>query len=221
MSSDDHKTHFLPLPETLHPWPNLVLGITGTVAGGKSTVCDILKARGLPIIDTDQLAKEAVTPGTDILKQLVNVFGIEILLKDGTLNRKMMLIKILDSPMARKQVEDILHPHIFQKMSQWLNEQKKLGNEMAGVEVPLLFEKGWGSLFHRTLAVLAPLHIALERLQKNRGLSKETAERLINIQMSNEEKAKLADYVIWNDGTREELGQKVEAFWKWLQETSG
>jgi len=222
MSSQDRHTSALNNAQHPTDWPDFRLGITGTIAGGKSTVCNLLKEKGLPIIDTDRLAREVVSPGTNILQKLVDILGPEILLANGAADRKIILEKILARPEDRKQVEDILHPAIFTRMSDWLCEQKSLGNEIVAVEVPLLFEKGWNRFFNLALAVLTPVSTALQRLQKKRGLAQETAEQLLKLQMGNEQKAQLADYVIWNDGTEEELKEKVDVFWRWLrQKTTG
>lgn len=218
MSSQDTHTSFGNNAQQHKDWPNFRLGITGTIAGGKSTVCNLLREKGLPIIDTDQLAREVVSPGTKTLQKLVGIFGPAILLRNGTVDRKILLHKILAWPEGRRQVEDILHPAIFAHMSDWLCEQKKLGNEIVAVEVPLLFEKGWNRFFNLALAVLTPISTAIQRLQKKRGVTQKTARQLLNLQMENERKAQLADYVIWNDGTEEELKKKVNEFWRWLQQ---
>lgn len=218
MSRQDMDTSCFTNTKQHKDWPDFRLGITGTLAGGKSTVCSLLRGKGLPVIDTDQLAREVVSPGTETLQQLIGIFGSAILLENGAVDRKILLHKILTRPEDRKQIEDILHSAIFIRMSEWLCEQKKLGNGIVAVEVPLLFEKGWNRFFNLTLAVLTPISTALHRLQKKRGVAQETANQLLNLQMGNEQKAQLADYVIWNDGTEEELKKKVNEFWHWLQQ---
>lgn len=218
MSSHDTRTSSWNKTQQHKDWPDFRLGITGTIAGGKSTVCNLLKEKGLPIIDTDQLAREVISPGTNNLQKLVGIFGQAILLEDGAVDRKIMLNKILASREDRKRVEDILHPAIFARMSDWLCEQKSQGNEIVAVEVPLLFERGWDRFFNLTLTVLTPVSTALQRLHRKRGLAQETARQLLDLQMKNEQKAHLADYVIRNDGTKEELKKKVDEFWCWLQQ---
>lgn len=218
MSSHDTHTSFWNKAQPHKDWPNFRLGITGTIAGGKSTVCNLLKGKGLPILNTDQLAREVVSPGTNTIQKLIDTFGTAILSENGTVDRKIMLNRILACAEDRRHLEGILHSAIFARMSDWLCEQKSLGNEIVAVEVPLLFEKGWNSFFNLTLAVLTPVSTALQRLQNKRGLSEETAGQLLHLQMGNEQKAQLANYVIWNDGTKEELGKKVDEFWRWLRQ---
>jgi dephospho-CoA kinase len=142
-------------------WPARVIGLTGGIASGKSTMGRMLSEQNFPVIDTDKLAREVVEPGKPALEKLVSTFGAKILKDDKTLARHRMLEMILTDADARQLVENIIHPHVFKRMDQILQHLAASGNNVVIVEVPLLFEAGWQDLFDYVVSVVAPEPICI------------------------------------------------------------
>jgi dephospho-CoA kinase len=140
-----------------------VIGLTGGIASGKSTVGRMLSKQNFPVIDTDKLAREVVEPGKPALKKLVKAFGTKILKDDKTLDRHRMLEMILTDAGARQLVENIIHPYVFKRMDQILQQLAASGNNIVIVEVPLLFEAGWQDFFDYIISVVAPESICTGR----------------------------------------------------------
>jgi len=191
-------------------WPAKVIGLTGGIASGKSTVGRILSEQDFPVIDTDRLAKEVVEPGKQALEELVKVFGKEILRDNGTLDRHQMLNVILTDADARQLVENIIHPHVFKRMDQILQQLAASGNNIVIVEVPLLFEASWQDLFDYIVSVVAPEPICIKRLIERKKMSIDMASRWMATQIPQEVKAKRSDYVIHNNAGLDELQIQVD-----------
>jgi dephospho-CoA kinase len=190
-------------------WPAKVIGLTGGIASGKSTVGRMLSEQNFPIIDTDKLAREVVEPGKPALEELVSTFGREILRDNETLDRHQMLNVILTDADARQLVEKIIHPHVFKRMDQILQHLAASGNNIVIVEVPLLFEAGWQDLFDYVISVVAPEPICTKRLAERKKMSIDMASRWIATQIPQEVKAKRSDYVIHNNAGLDELQIQV------------
>ena len=186
-------------------WPAKVIGLTGGIASGKSTVGRMLSEQNFLVIDTDKLAKEVVEPGKPALEELVKVFGKEILRNNGTLDRHQMLNVILTDADARQLVEKIIHPHVFKKMDQTLQHLTASGNNIVIVEVPLLFEAGWQKLFDYIVSVVAPEPICIKRLAERKKMSHNMATKWMATQISQEVKARKSDYVVHNNAGLDEL----------------
>ena len=170
----------------------------------------ILSEQDFPVIDTDRLAKEVVEPGKQALEELVKVFGKEILRDNGTLDRHQMLNVILTDADARQLVENIIHPHVFKRMDQILQQLAASGNNIVIVEVPLLFEAGWQDLFDYIVSVVAPEPICIKRLTERKKMSIDMASRWMATQIPQEVKAKRSDYVIHNNAGLDELQIQVD-----------
>ncbi|OPL13611.1 MAG: hypothetical protein AVO38_02675 [delta proteobacterium ML8_D] len=190
-------------------WPDKVIGLTGGIASGKSTVGRMLSAHNFPVIDTDRLAKEVAVPGEPALAELVKTFGREILDDNKILDRHRLLNIILEDASARKLVENIVHPYVFKRMDGILQHSAASGHNIVIVEVPLLFEAGWQKLFDYIVAVLAPDPLCMERLIRRRNISRDMASKWIATQISQEVKAAKADYVIQNHAGLNELQIQV------------
>ena len=199
-------------------WPAIVIGLTGGIASGKSTVGRMLSEQNFPVIDTDKLAKEVVEPGKPALEKLVKAFGTEILKDDKTLDRHRMLDVILTDTDARRLVEKIIHPHVFKRMDQILQRLAASGNNIVIVEVPLLFEAGWQDLFDYVITVLAPEPLCIKRLTKRKKISHDMASKWMATQISQEVKAKRSDYIIHNNAGLDELQIKVNNLAKVLRQ---
>jgi dephospho-CoA kinase len=190
-------------------WPAKVIGLTGGIASGKSTVGRMLSEQNFSVIDTDKLAREVVEPGKPALKELVKAFGAEILKDDKTLDRHRMLEMILIDAGTRRLVENIIHPYVFKRMDQILQQLAASGNNVVIVEVPLLFEAGWKDLFEYVVSVVAPEPICIKRLAERKKMSIDLASRWMATQIPQEAKARKSDYVVHNDAGLDELQIQV------------
>ncbi|HID97459.1 MAG TPA: dephospho-CoA kinase [Thermodesulfobacteriaceae bacterium] len=190
-------------------WPSVVAGLTGKLAAGKSTVADMLRKQGIPIVDTDALAREAVEPGEHGLEELVEEFGKGILNADGSLDRCRMREMILADKETQRRVEQCIHPYVFRRMDCILKEFSDSGHDLAVVEVPLLFEAGWEVFFDCIVTVTAPDSLCMERLKKRNRVSRLAAARWMAAQMPVEQKCARSDFVISNDRGLEELAGQV------------
>lgn len=187
----------------------MILGVTGGIAAGKSTVTEILRSLGAAVVSADELSREVVRPGTPTLKQLVDCFGATILEADGTLDRKALGRKVFSDPEARRQVNRIVHPAIADLAKRRLAELSAGGAELIVYEAPLLFEAGAEERVDAVLVVRVEESLQLERLMSRDGLSRSEAVARIAAQMSQEEKVARADYVIDNSGTRQEVESRI------------
>ncbi len=191
-------------------WPARVIGLTGGIASGKSTVGRMLSEQNFPVIDTDRLAKEVVEPGKLALEELVKAFGRKILRDNGTLARHRMLEMMLTDAGIRQLVENIIHPYVFKRMDQILQQLAASGNNVIIVEVPLLFEAGWQDLFDYVVSVVAPEPICIKRLAERKKMSIDMASRWMATQIPQEVKAKRSDYVIHNNAGLDKLQIQVD-----------
>jgi len=189
-----------------------VVGLTGGIATGKSTVGRRLAALGLPVIDADQVAREVVEPGQPALDALVAAMGKGILDDVGRLDRVAMRARIVSDPDAKKQLEAVTHPAILSTILTRLQAHAAAGAEVAVVEAALMVETGSYRNYPVLLVVTCDPTDQLARLMARDGMDEEAARRLIATQLPLADKEAVATHVIRNDGTREELLAKVDAF---------
>jgi dephospho-CoA kinase len=189
------------------------VGLTGNIACGKSTVADLLRARGVPVLDLDQVARAVLAPGTEGLTEVVHRFGDPVLLPDGALNRQALGDIVMNDETARKGLEAITHPRIFVATQQWLEKQEKAGHETAVVEAALLVETGSWRMYDALLVVACTPEQQLDRLRARDGFEPSVAEKWMASQLAIEEKVALATAVVWNDGPIETLANKVDQAW--------
>lgn len=192
----------------------MIIGLTGSIASGKSTVSKMLQDMGFSIIDADIVAREVVELGSDTLQEIQNQFGNEVLHTDGTLNREVLGSMIFHQPAKRKQLNDIMHPAIRKEMLKQRDELTKKGNETFFMDIPLLFESRLQHLVEKILVVSVTEDVQLERLMSRNNLSKEEAEARIKSQLPLSEKEKGADAVIYNNGSIEESKKQLESILK-------
>jgi len=183
----------------------LKVAITGNIASGKSSLAGIWVRAGVPLVSADGLAREAVEPGTPGLEAVLRAFGPGIIGDDGTLDRDSLRGIVFRDPALRHQLEAILHPLINNLRKEWLQRQADKGSKLAVAEIPLLFEAGLEENFDLVVFVDAPSQERLRRLVEIRGLNPEEALRILDAQMSPDQKLTRADYVIHNSGTEVEL----------------
>jgi dephospho-CoA kinase len=187
-----------------------LIGLTGGIASGKSTVSAILRRLGAQVIDADALAREIVEPHQPAWNEIVDTFGNEILQSDQTLDRKKLRKLVFDEPNARKQLEAITHPKIRRLAQEKIAESTATGASLVVYEAPLLFETGIHLWLRPVILVACDTATQKRRLQKRDNLTEAEIEQHLGAQMSLEEKRKLADYVIENNVTLEELESAVK-----------
>jgi dephospho-CoA kinase len=188
-----------------------LIGLTGGIASGKSTVATILKQLGAAVINADELSREVVQPGNEAWKEIVETFGADILQSDKTLDRKKLRTLVFNSPEARKKLEAIIHPKVRALAEERIRELAAAGRSIIVYEVPLLFEGQLHLWLRPVILVACDVNAQKQRLRDRDHLTNTEAQRHIDAQMSLEEKRKLADYVIENNGSLEELEQQVKS----------
>ncbi len=186
----------------------LTIGLTGGIASGKTAVSDRFQALGVPVVDTDLVAREVVAPGTEGLSRLVRAFGSAILQEDGTVDRTALRRQVFSDPMARKQVEELLHPLIRERSMQRLAE---LDGDYAIVVVPLLVETDFRALVDRILVVDATEEQQLQRLQQRDGCSRQQAHAMLAAQASRAQRLEAADDILCNNDDLVALDRQIQA----------
>ena len=193
-----------------------VIGLTGGIASGKSTVARILARLGAAVVDADQLAREAVLPGTPAHEAIVAAFGPAILQHDGTLDRTALGRLVFADPEARRRLEAITHPAIRALAEQHLSALRKAGTQFVLYVAPLLIEARATDRVDEIWVVYADRETQLARLMTRDGLSRQEAEQRLAAQMPMEEKARYGSVVIDNRGPPDELEREVTRLWREL-----
>ena len=176
----------------------LVIGLTGGIASGKSTVSQMIKEKGIRVVDADVIAKEAVSKGTPALHQIVQTFGEDVLLPNGELNRQQLGAIIFSDEEKRKQLNAIVHPEVRKEMLEQRDEGINQQETFVVLDIPLLFESKLEGLVDRIIVVYTTPELQLSRLMNRNDLSEEEALNRIHSQQSLEEKCQKADRVIEN-----------------------
>ena len=195
----------------------LNVALTGNVASGKSTVAAQWAELGVPVISADELSRQVVLPGSSGIQMVCSAFGDEVLAADGTLDRDRLRAVILSDEDARKKLEEILHPLIWEQRDRWLEARRNEGQDLVVSEIPLLFETGREDNFDVVVLIDASESERTQRLIQTRGLSAKEAERLIRIQIEASVKRLKADHVLSNIGTLEELNSAAAELLKELK----
>jgi dephospho-CoA kinase len=190
-----------------------VLGITGPIGSGKSTVSKYFKDREIVVLDADQISRDVTASEGAAIDEIEAEFGAKSILSDRSLNRKYMADVVFKDNRKLDQLSSIIHKHVFIVMDKVLEEQKKLKTKLVVLDVPIPVNKGFVDHCDQIWAVTCEDHIRLARLL-DRGMTKEDALRRIMVQMSNDEYAALGDHVIDNSGSLDELTEKIEALIK-------
>lgn len=176
----------------------LVIGLTGGIASGKSTVSQMIKEKGIRVVDADIIAKEAVTKGSAALHQIVQTFGEEVLLPNGELNRQQLGAIIFSDEEKRKKLNAIVHPEVRKEMLEQRDEGVSNNETFVVLDIPLLFESKLEGLVDRIIVVYTTPELQLSRLMNRNDLSEEEALNRIHSQQPLEEKCQKADRVIEN-----------------------
>ena len=176
-----------------------VLGLTGGIGMGKSACAELVRQRGIPVIDTDELARQVVEPGQPALVEIQRQFGPDVIGPDGRLRRGELARRVFPDPAARERLEGLLHPRIRQLWRAQVESWRAEGRPLAVVVIPLLFETGAEKELDVTICVSCSAATQQERLRA-RGWTQEQIEQRLQAQWPAEKKLALADYVIWSEG---------------------
>ena len=185
-----------------------IIGITGGIASGKSTVTNFLRKQGFQVVDADALVHQLQKPGGRLFEALVQHFGQEIILEKGELNRPLLASLIFSNPEEREWSKQIQGEIICEELAT-LRDQLAQTEEIFFMDIPLLFEQDYASWFDETWLVYVDRDVQLERFMKRDQLSKEVAESRLSAQWSLEEKKKLASRILDNNGSRDQLVSQV------------
>ena len=195
-----------------------VIGLTGGIASGKSTVAGFFKDRQVPVIDADILGHRTYEPGSDTFSAVVRVFGDDLVAADGTIDRRVLGGKVFGKPDELKKLTDIVWPGIRKLASEDLSEFEVAGNQLVVLEAAVLFEAGWEDLTDEIWVVVVEPDIAVERLATRNGLDADAARARIASQLSNEDRTARANVVIENNGDLAALDQRISGAWGELQQ---
>jgi dephospho-CoA kinase len=190
-----------------------IVGLTGGIASGKSTVDAMLKDLGAYIIDTDRAAHEIVMPNQPAWYEVVDHFGSGIMLSDGSINRKVLAEIIFRNPAERLQLEKITHPYIEAQVAAGVEKAERFGHKFVVIDIPLLFEVGWQQKVDEIWVIYVNAEVQLARLKNRNQLTEQQAMDRICAQMEIEEKIKQADVVIDNTFDVENTKKQVVTEW--------
>jgi dephospho-CoA kinase len=194
----------------------ILIGLTGNIASGKSEVAKMLADRGATVIDADILAREAVEPETQALKDIVKRWGKDVLKKDGSLDRAALRGIVFADQFELDALNRIVHPGVTRLRDREIARARERGDDLVVCVIPLLFERNLVEEFDTIVLVDSPRPLRLERLVATRGLEETDAMNMIVSQMPAELKRARADYVIENEGSLEDLERDVDALWSSL-----
>lgn len=186
----------------------LKVGITGSIAVGKSYVCEVLRELGCPVLDADVTAREVVAPRTDGLAEVVRVFGDRVLTAEGALDRKAMAEIVFADEAKRNLLNSIVHPLVIDKQNAWLDRQT---GKIAFVDAALMIESGGYRRFDKIVVVWCEADIQLRRLMARDALDESTAKQRIAAQMPQDEKKRHADHLIDTSNGFKDTRRQVEA----------
>lgn len=194
------------------------IGLTGSIATGKSTVTNMLKELGAFVIDCDKTARDVVAPGTRGLAKIEEAFGKEAIAADGSMDRVYIGDLVFRNPEMKKRLENILFPLIFEALNEELLRLEREGaTPVVFLDMPLLYEVKYDSYVDEVWLVYVPFEVQLSRLMKRNGYTKEEALLRIHSQISVDKKKSLAQQVIDNSGTLEDTKEQVRSLWERLQ----
>jgi dephospho-CoA kinase len=196
-----------------------LVGLTGGIASGKSTVAKILQSLGAAIVNADDLAREVVEPGHEAWQEIVASFGAGVLQSDQNLGRQKLRMLIFNQPEARKRLESIIHPRVRALAEERIRQYAAAGYPVVIYEVPLLFEGNLQEWLRPVILVACDVDTQTVRLQKRDHLTAADAEKHIAAQMSLDDKRRLADYVIENNGSLEDLERQTRQILEQLKAT--
>ncbi len=188
----------------------LKIGVTGTIAAGKTSVSILLKRRGFAVFNSDQYAKMATHHTNPCFAKIVEAFGEDLIDEDGNIDRQKLADLIFHDETARRKLNGIVHPYVKEGLLKFFERNAEQPAVFA--EVPLLFEAGWQELFDHTLVITCERKTAVERMMRDRDYSEEEANARYDSQIDREKQISMADHVIYNDGTLSDLDHSVNLY---------
>jgi dephospho-CoA kinase len=187
----------------------LLVGLTGGIGSGKSTVARLLQERGAVVFDADAFARQAVEPGSHGFAEVIRAFGPDVVTYRGELNREWLAGRVFDDREARRRLEAIVHPEVARLLAEALQPYRDT-DSVAVYVVPLLVENLLASMFDVVVTVEAPEEVRVARLVRDRSMTEAQARARIAAQVTDAERADVADIVIPNDGTEDALRERVD-----------
>lgn len=194
-----------------------VIGLTGGMGSGKSTVSQLLSELGANVLDADIVGHQCYQPGTEAWKDVVDAFGEEIVAPDGSIDRTRLGAIVFGDPEALIRLNQIMHPRMYDMMADQIEEYRLGGVEVVVLEAAILFEADWTPLVDEIWVTVASEPTVVQRVRERTDLPEEQIRSRIRSQLSNEERKGKADLVISNDGGLDELREKVEELWEGLK----
>jgi dephospho-CoA kinase len=194
----------------------IVIGLTGGIASGKSAVSAMLAEHGALIIDADKVGHEAYTPGSDCYRDVIDAFGNDVVAPDGQIDRRALGAKVFGAPEQRRRLEGIVWPWMRRTMERRLASLREEGIPVVVLEAAVLLEAEWTPLVDQVWVVIASPEIARARVVERNGLTPEQADQRIAAQLTNAERSALAQTIIENNGTLDELRECVDVAWDGL-----
>lgn len=195
----------------------VIVGLTGGIASGKSTVAQMLAELGARIIDADVIAREIVEPGEPAWKEIRVVFGEEVFRDDDSLDREALGNVVFGDPEARRKLESLTHPRIAQRMMERAQQIRAQGHHWVIYDAALIVENGIHEWLDSLIVVAADRRVQLERVIERDTMSPEAALRRLNAQMPLEAKIAVADYVIDNNGSLDKTREQVERIYRQIE----
>jgi len=192
----------------------ILVGLTGGIGSGKSTVSGLLQARGAVIIDADAIVREVQQPGSPVLVELAQKFGPDVLAQDGSLDRQAVANIVFADPDALKSLNAIVHPAVGREMNERMIAQRA-SNNVVILDIPLLTENPREGLQGR-IVVDIPVELQVQRLTSFRGFDEADARARISRQATRQERLDKADFVVDNSGGLEDLIPQIDLLWTWL-----
>ncbi|RLA20247.1 MAG: dephospho-CoA kinase [Gammaproteobacteria bacterium] len=195
----------------------LIIGITGGIGCGKTTVTDLFSELGVPVSDADVIAHQLVKPGQPALNEIIATFGKHITLENGQLDRSRLRQLIFDNPKSKRVLENILHPLVYQQMNHWASQQKA---PYVIFSIPLLIETNHQDSVDRVLIIDLSQEQQISRVVERDGLTEKEVSRIISNQASRSHRRQVADDLIRNDSSPEQLRKQVSNLHKFYLELS-
>jgi len=192
----------------------MILGLTGSIGSGKSFVSDLFERAGVPVIRADDLAREVVAPGTPGFEEVVARFGRNVVLPDGTLDRRAIAARVFADPDERRALESIIHPRVRAREEELIDGHA--GAPLIVLDIPLLYESGAEAICDAVCVVTVSEQVRRERLSRDRGMTAEEVRARLAAQMPQAEKVRRAAHVIDNSGSRHETEAAVTALLRGL-----
>lgn len=189
-----------------------IIGLCGQSGAGKTTALDTLSSLGVAICDCDKVSREVMTKGSPCTRELISVFGERIASLDGEINRRALAEIVFFDKTSLERLTEITHRYIKARVFELIDEKRESGEKAFVIDAPLLFESGLDKICDVTLVITAPLEKRVERIMARDGISRELAEKRLSSQLPEEELTRLADEVIVNDKSLNELAESVLDF---------